>query len=933
MNNHVLAFFTITALTTLPACQTVPAPADVVPLKSRVLVIRKAEINPEFLAALNITDLPRLHAFVQLHRQPDAEVQRALETKGLRLLFHVAPRVWVCSVAKAFPSEDATVRRHVRWLSEIKPVDKVAPELRDGRFYDWAREQDGRLRLSVEFFSDIPHGEAETIAKRYSAEIQPWATGNGWYLLAPGEAIQSLSTYDQVKWIDQGPLPLLPLNNFTRSAIRAEETQQLELGTGSPVYRGLTGAGVRVGVWDTGMDATHEDFRTHDAAGTVTGSRIFTGGSSSDPHGTAVAGVIGASGYRSAPCGTLPYLFRGMAPEVEFLAWFPHPRWGPSLINFAESINTLSMDVSNHSYVQETDGRYLSTAQQMDQLVRGSATSGGSTIPPRPMVWAAANNGRTSVYSSVEGYFSVEASAKNPITVGATIAGVAGALHHLADFSSLGPTWDGRIKPDVVAPGYTVRTTRAGTNCYTLGESGTSVAAPAVTGTLALMLQQYARTYGVNLDSAPPLPSTLKAVLVQTATDLADTASDLHDWVNPDTGADVRYHAGPDYATGYGLVNAQAAVGLVKEKKLVENTLAARDEVDNHAFRVAPGMDRIQFTLAWDDEAYEGIYAPDTASRLVNDLEFSLIAPDGTEHLPWVLAPLTPAATLGNPDPVSSADITAATRGRDHRNNIEQVTVIGPVSGLWTARVQLATGSPGTLARPQAYSLAGDFDSRIYFADWRESPGSVHEIRDGAPRALHTATDGPIYHSAFGMDGTLYYSNANDTAVYRLRPGGTPEVFHRHTTYVRDIGVDPTTGWLYFSEASGARTDGLVHRYDPVMRRFVPFYRVRLSDVRGFWSGDFAFDGSGRLFLASGNRIGGRLYRVDSPMTGSTPVEVYSLPSEAIAGIAFNRRGELFFTNWDSTHGNIHRLSLADGRRDLVNSFPNRRIWDVSFRW
>ena len=629
----------------------------------------------------------------------------------------------------------------------------------------------------------------------------------------------------------------------------------------------------------------------------------------------------------------MPYLFRGIAPEVEFLAWFPHPRWGPAPINFAESINTLSMDVSNHSYVQETDGRYLSTAKQMDYLVRGTASVGGATIPPRPMVWAAGNNGRFPAYSSVEGYFSVEAAAKNPITVGATMANIAGALNHLADFSSLGPTWDGRIKPDVVAPGYSIHTARAGTNCYTPGESGTSVAAPAVTGTLALMLQQYARTYGIDLDTAPPLPSTLKAALIQTATDLVDTVNDPHDWINPDTDADVRYHAGPDYATGYGLVNALAAVGIIKEKKLLENSIAARSEVDNHEFLVASGTDRIQFTLAWDDEAYEGVYVPDTESRLVNDLEFSLIAPDGTEHLPWVLAPLTPAATRGDSDPVAPADITPATQGRDHRNNVEQIAVDSPLPGRWIARVQLEPTSPGLLANPQPYSLAGDFDSRFYFTDWHESPGSVYEVHDGAPRALHTAASGHLYHSAFGLDGTLYYSNANDTVLYRLRPGGMPEVFHRHTTYVRDVGIDPTTGRVYFSEASGARADGLIHRYNPLLRRFMPFYRVQLSDVRGFWQGDFAFDGAGRLHLASGNLIGGRIYRVDSPAMGSAPVEVYALPGEAIAGIAFNRRGELFFTNWDSARGNIHRLSLTDGRRDLVYSFPNRRIWDVSFRW
>jgi hypothetical protein len=446
------------------------------------------------------------------------------------------------------------------------------------------------------------------------------------------------------------------------------------------------------------------------------------------------------------------------------------------------------------------------------------------------------------------------------------------------------------------------------------------------------MLQQYARTYGVDLDIAPPLPSTLKAVLIQTATDLVDTASDRHDWINPDTGANVRYHAGPDYATGYGLVNALAATGLIKEKKLREDTLASRAEVDEHEFRVAAGTSRIQITLAWDDEAFEGLYSPETEPRLVNDLDLTLVAPDGTEHLPWVLAPLAAAASIGAPDPIAATDIAPATRGGDHRNNVEQVTVDSPLPGRWVVRVRLAATSPGLLATPQPYSLAGDFDSRFYFTDWRESPGSVYEIVDGAPHALYTAARGQVYHSTFAPDGTLYATNANDRLLVRVRDGTVPETLYRHSTYVRDVGVD-AAGGLYFSEASGASTDGVIYRFDVATRTATAYYRIRLTEVGGFWAGDFAFDNSGRLYLSTGNRIGGRVYRVDDPTAGASPLSVYSLAGEAITGIAFNRRDELFFTNWDRDFGRIYRVSLADGRRDLVYAFPNRRIWDISFRW
>ena len=235
------------------------------------------------------------------------------------------------------------------------------------------------------------------------------------------------------------------------------------------------------------------------------------------------------------------------------------------------------------------------------------------------------------------------------------------------------------------------------------------MSAPAVTGAIALLLQQYAITYEVDLDNDPPLPSTIKAILIQTAKDLIHETEDAVDWDNPDTDSPVFYYRGPDYATGYGLVDAQAAVNLVKEKRFYEESIASPDEVDQQEFWVAPGMEQAQFTLVWDDEPDQDTYGVETDPRLINDLELRLIAPDGTIHQPWVLDPLTPASNIGDPDPIAAADITPAFRGEDHLNNVEQVTVVEPISGDWTVRVSVSAISPGLLENPQSYSLAGDF--------------------------------------------------------------------------------------------------------------------------------------------------------------------------------------------------------------------------------
>jgi len=414
-----------------------------------------------------------------------------------------------------------------------------------------------------------------------------------------------------------------------------------------------------------------------------------------------------------------PIQLRGIAPEIQFIVY--HGAGYPFGHKAEEATNTYGMDLSSHAYMQSDDGFYTSYVSTLDHYLRHGWPGFTDPVPPRPMVWAAGNNGVLSQYSQVKGYFSVEAPAKNVITVGAgTSSPVTGGgpsdprmvgLWYNGNWStSLGPTWDGRIKPEVIAPASDVKTTKTNWTCYGPVGAGTSLASGVVSGTLALMQEQYASTYGIDLDQSPPLPSTLKAVLIQTATDLVNTTASGA--INPDTQAQVLYHAGPDYATGFGLVNAQAAVELITQQRIIESSITSPEEVDEYSVLVHPTNDRIQFSLAWDDEPYEGPYADQTISRLVNDLDLTLIAPDGTEYFPWKLDPLTPAADPADPDPITAADITPAHQGpgHDHLNNVEQVTVNGLIQpGKWRLRVAHSGSSPGLLETPQPYSLVGDF--------------------------------------------------------------------------------------------------------------------------------------------------------------------------------------------------------------------------------
>jgi subtilisin family serine protease len=550
-------------------------------------------------------------------------------------------------------------------------------------------------------------------------------------------SVSNLAMLSIVRTVFLGPQPPVLLNDEGRLvATNSDVLQGFTLAGGKPNYTGLTGAGVRIAICDGAIDANHADFKDP----ITLASRVIHPRLTPSDHGTAVASIAGGNGRQSEfpEFSRLPYSLRGHAPLIDLLDY-------PPLTNNADlyftALKDEFADVSNHSYVQSYHV-YRAEAQSIDTIVHGTAvSSAGATIPSRPAVWAAGNNGLVvqdhdplSSGFGQRGYYSVFTTAKNTISVGS----VDTQTKRRSPFSSMGPTYDGRIKPDVVAPGshtappFLDGIIAAMFNTQSYADfRGTSMAAPVVSGIIAMMRQRYLATGPVPWPELQP--ALYKAVLIQTATDgvkLADetfpedlTAANT----NPDTGAPTSYDEGPDFATGFGLVNAELACAKIGQtQEWGQGTILETGAMQEWCFDVPQGnMAEIKVVIAWDDLPGPDL-TDDTVSRLVNDLDLVLVDPNGGEHRPWTINPPPNPSPLNSPLPETfpPGAITPATRGPDHLNNVEMVTVPAAlaIAGTWHVKV---TGFRLPFPEPQLYSLVSSFPV--------VSPCGVAQVAPGLP--------------------------------------------------------------------------------------------------------------------------------------------------------------------------------------------------------
>ena len=731
-----------------------PVPANLERTESGARDARSSEAAPEAATAGRAPS--RRYAVVQLDPgdRPWSEVFEALDAAGIRVLevlISSGPRKHLVSLPASLDTDGLSLlTRRFTTASGFVPFQADTPGSASSALAASVAEE-ANAALRVVFQRDVTSDEAEFEVRSAGLRGRHAAAPMVWDVEGPGSGYEALLRSPLVALLVERPEPIEMLMRDARVAAGVDAAQSMTLDpmTGVPSFT-YSGAGIKVGICDEGIDHEHDDFTDP-----TTGSfRVDRQETASSPHGTLVAGIALGGGQRSAQWPTpgkyTPFALRGVAPRARL---FEYSAFGGSVQKFAAAA-TAGVHVTNHSYELSIHANYESAVASVDEIIAGRATYMSAAVPGRVQVWAAGNNGFEEVngghdiYSQLPhvGYFSILCPAKNPIAVGSCDL-VSGKV---SKFSSLGPTQDGRIKPDLVAPATldsysnsadlqarwsalmssgpypgpspnrtSVISVGVGNQYAWAATSGTSFAAPMVTGVVALVMEAWGQDHGDPLLAPPAL---WKAVLVQSADDLVWTAGGSPGHTEPDTGSELVYGEGPDWASGFGRVNAAAAVETASTltRTWTGVVLASGHEL-RRTLEVAAQGERIAIALAWDDppasllDAGGAPIPPATdTSRLVNDLEVELIAPDGSLHLPWTMK--APPAVTAHPiaagpgvGALTPGQVTPAFRGRDDRNNVELVTVESPAVGAWTVVVRahdLGLGQPQRFGLASSHELA-----------------------------------------------------------------------------------------------------------------------------------------------------------------------------------------------------------------------------------
>ena len=521
------------------------------------------------------------------------------------------------------------------------------------------------------------------------------------------KAIAWLANQDEIEWLEEEHW-YTHYNDAADSVIKATDLWDQSTMSGiDSSWNQVDGTGIIVAVADSGLDSgtndstMHPDFRDHivdiisfsmtNAEATWCGSVADDGASDIDGHGTHVAGSVLGDGTDSS--GNI----KGIAPEARLYfqavgAWCANGDNPTTPADERYSLLGLPDDIAelfdpaaeNGSRVHTNSWGSTSSGFGVYTLRSVQADIGARDHQNMTILFAAGNSGVDSTPNNGEiddDSLGSPATAKNVFSVGASennrpslnyIWGPsygapinndrrADNASGMAAFSSRGPVDDGRIKPDISAPGTYILSTKsrsttdvgwlAYNSSYTY-MGGTSMATPLTAGATALLLEHLIDNRG-HLD---PSSALVKAIFAASATDMVGQYSSATNGAG---------ETAPNNHEGWGRVDLRNALNAT----FIEDESVSTSESRGWSFNIPASAPDLNIALSWIDPESTTV----ASVNLVNDLDLAIKDPSGT----W-------------------------TELSNDRDNLRGLKFANPAQGTWEVHVNGTSVPTG----PQYFALA-----------------------------------------------------------------------------------------------------------------------------------------------------------------------------------------------------------------------------------
>lgn len=581
----------------------------------------------------------------------------ALDRLGVRRMGYLPSHAWIVDISGVAPAAaDALAKLgFVSVLTPYRDAWKVDPWLAAGAHARvWhtpsrqalsARDADkgGRVAVTVHAFANQSRerviealGTLDGV-EVYSSErvLDNWTVS----ISLPASAAPGLATLAPIQFAEMTAEYTQRSNSTTRWVVQSNVQSQFPLHA-----RGLMGQGQVVGFMDFGLAWEHCSFSdpSHPIGPTHRKLVAYNAPLSYDLHGTHVAGTLAGDGGNTGNTRGIAYLAKiafNTTPTTEEASHLSRYSLHQSQGAFIHS-NSWGAD-----FVTDYDGGSRAidafTWDHDDSLICFSVSN-------------------TSLLSNPE-------NAKNCLAV--SLSANSPYQDEMPCGGANGPTIDGRMKPELVAPGCSI-TSSAGAStgsCGTTTRTGTSMAQPAVAAICVLTRQYFTDGFypsGVATPSDAMVPSgaLVKAVVAAGGQNITTV------------------EGYPSMREGYGRVLADAALYfdgdssrlLVRQAFNQSAAALDQDQAAVYRFVVTDDSADLRLMLAWHDypATIGATFAP------VNNLDLVVVAPDGTTYLGNAFESNGRSRSVedgANPDLI---------------NNLEGVIVASPDCGVWTVRIE-----------------------------------------------------------------------------------------------------------------------------------------------------------------------------------------------------------------------------------------------------